>query len=140
MCSSDLISEIKTITQESKISTDSWIASLRSVSDAFGLSLLDTAEGAYEAISNQIVDATTALGFMSEAAEFARATVSTLGQSVNLLSSILNAFNINAIHTERIAAVLFKTIELGRVRAEDMADTIGATAKLADQEIGRAHV
>lgn len=127
------ISEIKTITQDARVTTDGWTASLRSISDSFGLELLDVAEGAYEAISNQIVNTTTAMGFLSEAANFARATVSTFGQSVNLLSSILNAFNINAIETERVAAILFKTIELGRVRAEDMADTIGATARLAEQ-------
>lgn len=127
------ISEIKTITQGAKVSADGWITSLRSVSDAFGLDILDVAEGAYEAISNQIVNASTAMGFLTESAEFARATVSTLGQSVNLLSSILNAFSINALETEHVAAVLFKTIELGRVRAEDMADTVGATARLADQ-------
>jgi hypothetical protein len=53
---------------------------------------------------------------------------------VDLLSAAVNAFGYDARETEHIAAVLFRTIELGRVRTEDMSNTFGrvaATAALA---------
>ena len=127
------IGEIRTVSQRSQLTTSEWSRGLIQLSNSFGLDVLDQAEGAYQAISNQVVQGAEAFRFMAEANKFAVTTVATTEQSVNLLSSVINAFGMQAKDAEYISAVLFKTIELGRVRAEEMANTFGDIAILANQ-------
>src|SRR5690606_12955484 len=59
--------------------------------------------------------------------------VSSLAAATNSTDSILNAFGLSAAHASRINAGLFKTVDLGRARLEDIGDEIGAVAILSDQ-------
>jgi TP901 family phage tail tape measure protein len=119
------ISEIRTISQQNQQSFAAWSNELRGLSDQFGSPINDVAKGTYEAISNQIAQGAESTKFMASAMKFAATTVSTTSESVDLLSSALNSFELDATNTERVAAVLFKTIELGRVRASEMANSFG---------------
>src|SRR5690606_32368232 len=125
------ISEIRTISQENQRSFADWAFAVRNLSDQFGQPLSDTAEGVYETVSNQIAKGAEATRFMAQAMEFARVSVSSTEDAVNLLSSVLNAYKLELSEVERVSASLFTTIDLGRVRAEDLADTYGRIAPLA---------
>lgn len=127
------VAEIQTISQDAAKSTYVWAQEIRKLSDEFGFSAKTVAEGTYQAISNQIVKGADAMVFMADAARFAQATVSSVDDAVNLLSGTLKAFQMDADRTEYVAATLFKTIELGRVRAADMKDSFGNIAILAGQ-------
>ena len=127
------ISEIQTISQQQQLPFDQWARGLREVSEAFGLDILDTAESAYQAISNQVAKGAETFKFMATSAEFAITTVSSAGDSVNLLTAALNAFKLGTDQTERVAANFFKTIELGRVRSQEMANGFGRIAVPAQQ-------
>ncbi len=122
---------IQTITQDSANSTKSWANSLRDLSSEFNIELLDASAAAYEAISNQIVDGTNATLFLGKAFEFAKITGSTAKDAVNLLSSAINGFALNANYTDEITAKLFKTIDVGRVTASQMANVLGNVAPTA---------
>jgi len=122
------ISEVQTISQNQPLIFERWRDSLRSVSDAWGLDLLDQVEGTYQAISNQIAEGTEAIEFMNDANRFAVTSVSSVADSVNLLTAALNAFNRPANEANEAAAQFFKTIELGRVRASEMANVYGRIA------------
>lgn len=122
---------IQTITQDAAKSTKNWAMSLNDLSTEFNIDLLDASAAAYEAISNQVVDSSTALGFLSKAFEFAKITGSSAKDSVNLLSSAINGFALNATHTDEISAKLFKTIDVGRVTASQMANVLGNVAPTA---------
>lgn len=119
------IAEIQTISQKSGISTAQWADELRRLSSSFGVPEVDVAKGAYEALSNQIVEGRDTFQFLEEALKFGRATVTTTADSVSLLSSVLKSYNIDVSKTEQVSAVLFKTIDLGRVTASEMANTFG---------------
>jgi len=127
------ITEIRTLSQENQQSSEEWAKQLREVSDAFGIPILNVAEAAYQTLSNQIAKGAEAQQFLVEAARFAQAGVTDLTTSVNLLTGALNSFQLDAAETTRVSAALFKTIELGRIRASDMSDTFGRTGVLANQ-------
>lgn len=138
------ISEIRTITQDQPRTFNEWANSVRRLSDEFGNPILDVTEGLYETISNQVGKGATAVNFMTKALEFSKVTGASTADSVNLLSAALNSFGLSATNTERVAAVFFKTIDKGRLRAEDIANTfgrVGPSAKalgLSLEEVGAA--
>jgi TP901 family phage tail tape measure protein len=123
------LAEIQTISQSAFGNTEStkaWVKAARDISSAFGLDLFDTVEGAYEALSNQVIKTTEDFRiFGTEVAQFAITSQTTTAKSVNLLSSYMNAYGTSLRDVDQIAASTFKTIELGRVRAEEFADSIG---------------
>jgi TP901 family phage tail tape measure protein len=124
------ISEIRTISQDSGQTFNQMAQSVRNVSDAFGIPQLDVAEATYQAISNQIVKAGKSEEFMAQEAQFALITHMKLTDAVNLTSSALNSYGLSASHTEEVNAQLFKTIELGRIRGENIANTFGRVAQM----------
>lgn len=120
------ITEIRTIAQDNQAVMSSWADSLYDVSNAWDLDLLDTANAAYEVLSNQIAKGRIEVEqFMESAAVFGKVTKSELTDSVNLLTAALNAYGKTAAEVDDISAIFFKTIELGRIRASDLANTMG---------------
>lgn len=118
---------IQTIDQSGQ-SAGSLTSSIRSISDQFNIPQLQVAEGLYQTISNQIGNATQSIEFMTTAAKFARATNSSLADSVDLISGGLKAFNLDISEADRVAGVFFKSIDLGRVTATQLANDIGRVA------------
>jgi len=128
------ITEIQTIAQSSQAAFDSWGDSIISMSNAFGFDVLDVASSRYQILSNQIargVEETER--FQATALEFARITRSTATQSVDLLSSALNSYSLSAENAEQMSAILFKTIELGRIRSQEIANTLGRASVIGAQ-------
>ena len=107
---------------------------VRGVSDAFNIGLSDTAEAAYQTISNQIAETQKNVeSFLGSAAKFSKITKTDMATAVNLLSGTLNAFGKSISETDDVAAKFFKTIELGRTRAEELALGYGTVAPIADK-------
>ena len=120
------LTEIQTIAQDNQASMDRWADSIARVAIAWDVELLDAANARYEILSNQIAKGAAATETFSQAAfKFAKITKSTATDSVNLLTAALNAYGLIASDTEEISAKLFKTIELGRIRSSDLANTMG---------------
>lgn len=125
------IGQIQSISQSAQKTTESWSASLTGLSNKFGISTLDAAAAAYESISNQMGQGAAVLPFLSESFQFAKVTAASAEQSLNLLSAALNSYGQSTIHVSSTAASLFKLIDLGRVKAGDLANTFGNTTALA---------
>lgn len=119
------IGEIKTISQDAQLSTDQWTNSVRELSDTYGKDLKDVAEGLYQTISNQTAKGADAVQFLNTALKFSITTVSSVADSVNLLTAAMNAYHLKVSDAENVSAGFFKTIELGRVRADEMANSLG---------------
>lgn len=103
------------------------------ISAQFGLPLEDVAKGLYETLSNQIGNAAESTKFLETSAVFATASVSSLADSVSLLSSVLNSYGLNSASAADISGKLFATIDLGRVQANELANTIGRVLPLASE-------
>lgn len=126
------VGEIQTISG-GQLGTDADIAAgLQVTAETFGFDILDAAEAKYQELSNQVANSTETLEFQEAAAKLARATNTSLTDSVNLLSSSLNAFGLDATSAEEAAGVLFRTIEQGRVRASELSIALGRVAPAAN--------
>jgi hypothetical protein len=100
------------------------------IAKAFGLDRMDVVEATYQAASNQIVNVGNSMEFMKSAAQLARVGVSSITDSVGILSSVMNAYNMDASDADEISAKLWKTVELGRLRIGDISNDFGRLAKM----------
>lgn len=125
------ISEIRTLSQENQLSVREWTAGLRELSDAFGVPVLDVVKAEYDAISNQVTRGAESFNFLRTSLEFSLVTVSTAKDAQNLLSSAIKSYGTENLTAQKASEVLFKTIDLGRVTASEMANTFGRVAQLA---------
>lgn len=126
------LAEIQTLTRQ--ISHDQAVSILFDQSNRFGLDILDQADAAYEALSNQIGNTEAELRqFMDTVNEFALVTKSTAQDSSDLISAVMNSYSLSVAEADEISQSLFATIDLGRLRAEDLANSIGRVLVPAKQ-------
>lgn len=88
-------------------------------------------EGLYQTISSGITDTSEALKFLETSANAARAGLTTVEVAVDGLSSTINAFGMQATSVGDVADKFFKTVELGKLRFDDLARGIGLVAPIA---------
>ncbi|MEK0336321.1 MAG: phage tail tape measure protein, partial [Nitrosopumilus sp.] len=128
------LTEIQTISQTAPSSLDKWADSIIRVSNAWDIDLLDAANARYQILSNQVAKtAGETERFQVIASEFAKITKTTATSAVDLLSSALNAYSDSAVNAREVSAQLFKTIELGRIRSEDISSSFGRVVVVAAQ-------
>lgn len=119
------ISLIRTISQDAQLTFREWERGLTQISTKSGLDFLDVASGVYDAVSNQVVKGRQAFDFAAKAGDLARTTNSTFTDSVNILSSAINSYGIDVNDADIVSAKFFKTIDLGRIQAKELANTFG---------------
>src|SRR4030043_1151435 len=124
------ISEVATLSGVALGTQEQLSAEVLRLSNAFGEAATGVAEGLYQTLSNQVVDASEAFRFLGTSMKLARATVSDTKDAVNALSSVINSYNLSAGDAERISDQLFKTVELGRLRLEEIGDVMGRVTPL----------
>jgi len=127
------LAEIRTISQENQLTLDKWLVGVKALSNAYGVDLKDQVEATYQTLSNQVAEGAETFTFLADANDFAAAAVTSTSDAVNLLTGALNAYGLGADQTSRVAAQFFKVIELGRVRASEMSNSIGELAVLGKQ-------
>lgn len=121
------IYQIRSISQQSQLSLNEWESGLTKLSSAFGRSRQEVAEGTYEILSNQIAKGADSFNFMNEALKLSLVTGTDARTTVNSLSSAINAYGLSARETAGISASLYKAVDLGRFRLQDLGNTIGRT-------------
>ncbi len=103
------------------------------LSKRFNIPLPQVAEGLYQTISNQFVNVSDRARIMESSMKLARIGVMDLKDSVLLITGTLNAYGMSSENAEIAAAKLFRTIQLGRVRGKELADTLGTVIPVAAQ-------
>jgi len=124
------IAEVATLSGQALGSQAELSTQVLRLSDAFGQAATDVAEGLYQTLSNQVVDASESFRFLTQAMKLARATASETRDAVNALSSVINSYNLSAGDASRISDQLFKTVELGRLRLEEIGNVMGRVTPL----------
>jgi len=119
------ITEIRTLSQDTAETTGQWSSALLRLSDSFGIDILDTAKSAYEALSDQIINQTSQLRFLDTASRLAIVGNAELIDSENALGSVINSFNLSLSEQDRVAAILFKTVDLGKTTLNELAQNLG---------------
>jgi TP901 family phage tail tape measure protein len=126
------LGQIQTISEEFRTQgLNATADAVRELSDQFGAPIQDVAAGLYESLSNQVGNATESVNFLTEALRFGKGAVTSTADSVDLLSGIMNAYGFSAASAASISDQLFVTIDRGRVKGEDLANTFGRVAPLA---------
>jgi len=127
------LAEIQTISGKSYKNFEDLAKRTEEFAAITGQPLPAVTEGIYQTLSNQVVDTADAFKFLGTASDFSIAAVTDLGSSVNLLSSVLNSYQLSSSQADQVAGKLFKTIELGRIRGQEFADTFGRVLVLSAQ-------
>jgi hypothetical protein len=134
------LAEVETITQTNAFATEQWADGLRSLSSAFGIDTLKQAEAAYQVLSSQIKNTSDAsiqgaevIKFLGVANQLAVTGVTDTANATNLLTAAMNSFKIPAEEAQLVAARLFKSVELGRFRLEELAQGFGRVGVPAKQ-------
>lgn len=123
------IEEVQTIFGRTLPSSDIQ-RQLLNLSDAMGQSAQELAEGLYQTLSNQVVDASDAMTLLTESSKLATITASEMKDAINALSSVMNSYGLEAEQASYISDTLFKTVELGRLRLSEIANVIGRVTPL----------
>lgn len=126
------LSLIRTISQDNQQSFIKFGQDVRAVSDKAGIDIKQVGKAFYDTVSNQIAKGANVAPFVEQATNLARVTGSELPDSVNLLSSVLNSYNLSASEADKVSASLFRTIDEGRVVASELANTFGRVLVLGN--------
>lgn len=126
------IGEIKTISGGSLgLNTRTLNQDLIDISNRLGEDVSKVAAGVYQTLSNEVVAAADALEFYEKAASLAMATQSDSIEVVDALSSVMNSYNLGVEKTDEVMDVLFKTVQIGRLRMDELGVTLGRVLPLA---------
>ncbi len=127
------MAELQTISLKSAATVTDWTNQLRHLNREFGSPMPQLAEAAYQGLSNQVMQSVDDMNYLREAVRLATVAVGTMDQAVGASTSLINAFSLSARDASHVHGLLFKTIEMGRVRLEEMADSLGRVSMLASQ-------
>jgi len=126
------VAEVRTISPVKNL--DHLKDAIQGVSDEFNVGLASTTEAFYQTLSNQVAKSVGDVeSFTSSIAKFSKVAVTDIDTGVNLISGTLNAYGKDVTEAEDVSAKFFKTIELGRTRADQLANSFGTVAPLAAQ-------
>lgn len=87
-------------------------------------------EGLYQAISASVEPA-DAVRFVGEAAKFAKAGLTSTNKAVDVITTSLNAYGMEADQAGRVSDILFQTIRKGKTTGDQLSRSIGKTIPLA---------
>lgn len=125
------LSLIRTISQDNQTAFGQLQNQVLQSSNRSGFNANDTAQAFYDTVSNQVAKGGEKVKqFVDTASDLARVTGSTLPDAGNTLTSVINAYGKSAEDAERISAVLFRTVDEGRIILSETAGTLGRAAVL----------
>ncbi len=127
------LAEIQTIGEKYQGDFEGLANQVMAFSEVTGQPLKAVTEGTYEILSNQVVGAADTFNLLKTASDFSIAAVTDLGSSVNLLSAVMNSYGMAASDAEVVSGKLFRMIDLGRVRGQELGDTIGRVTALSSE-------
>jgi TP901 family phage tail tape measure protein len=122
--------EVKTITHGTTKELRLLELQTISLADKLGTDLVDSTKGLYQTISASIPK-DNAISFLETASKAAVGGVTEIKIAVDGLSTIVNAWSIDAAKTEEIADAMFVAVRNGKTTFEELASTIAEVAPMA---------
>jgi TP901 family phage tail tape measure protein len=90
-------------------------------------------KGLYDILSAGITDASDAMNVLEVSAIAARAGLTDTGVAADALTTIINAYGLEASEAETVSDLLFKTVQRGKTTFAELAPSIGRVATIAAQ-------
>jgi len=125
------MAEVATLTNLSTAETTKMSDGVRSLAMEFGAASEELTGGLYQALSAG-VPKDNAIEFLRVAAMAAQAGVTDVTTAVDGISSVLNAFEMDASQAEEVADSLFTTVRGGKTTFAELAQNIGKVAPIAN--------
>lgn len=105
------------------------------LSETFGGEATDAVNGFYQAISAGFQDQKSATNIMKWGQNLAsiggKGGFASTEESVNLLTTALNAYGLDASYAEKVTNTLFKTITYGKTTAAELANSFSTAASIS---------
>ena len=95
-------------------------------------SATELTKGLYQAISAGVEPA-AAVQFIGQAAMLARAGLASIRDSVDILTTVINAYGLAAEEATRVSDVLFKVVEQGKTTLPELSGALGRVIPFAAQ-------
>lgn len=122
--------KISTIADTSQVPLAQMSADIMNLSRDTGISVAGLSEAAYSAISAS-VDTADAVGFTATASKLAAGGFTSSATAVDVLTTALNAYGLEAGQAENISDMLVTTQNLGKTTVDELAASVGKVIPLA---------
>lgn len=129
---SDALAKLATIADTSQVSIASFKQQILALSNQTGESATAIAESAYQAISAGVKTGDT-MQFVAKATTLAKAGFTSTTNSVDILTTILNAYGLKASEVGNISNDLIRTQNLGKTTVDQLAHSMGQVIPIAKE-------
>ena len=116
--------------QDAKVLQERIKETVQVLQSEFGQSTAAAIKATYDAVSAGIKE-TDLGGFMRDAAKLAIAGVTDISQSVDVLTSVVNAYGMSASDANDVSDKLFTAVKLGKTTITELSGSIGRLAPIA---------
>tara|TARA_R110000796_G_scaffold95104_4_gene200186 strand:- start:6780 stop:9758 length:2979 start_codon:yes stop_codon:yes gene_type:complete len=129
--------------KDTSLFSESFYNGVINLSKDYGLSLDDVNKSMFNAVSAGIKGG-EAVKFLAEASELAIAGVTTLKSATTGLTTVLNAYSMDASEAARVSEILFTTQKFGVTTVEELSKSLGvvvpfaAASGISFEELGAA--
>lgn len=120
----DAMAKVSTIADETEMSLEDMQVAIMELSDQTGISASEIADNVYNAISAG-QKTRDAVNFVGKAAMLAKAGFTDSASALDILTTTMNAYNMEASEVTRVSDVLIKTQNLGKTTVGELASTMG---------------
>lgn len=133
----DAMAKVSTIAETTEVPLEDLKASILDLSDETGIAATDIAENVYNAISagQKTGDA---VNFVSNATKLAKAGFTDSSSALDILTTAMNAYGMEAEEVNRVSDLLIQTQNLGKTTVGELSSSMGKvipTAKANNVEI-----
>lgn len=129
----DAMAKVSTIADETKVPIKDLEKQILDLSNQTGISANLVAEDVYNAISAG-VDTSNAVDFLKENTKLAKGGFAETGQTLDILTTILNAYGMEAKDTSKISDMLIQTQNKGKVTVAELAESMGKVIPTAKNQ------
>ena len=105
---------------------------LRELAQTMGVDLLDATQALYNAISAGIPEQ-NAVSFLADATKLSIAGVTDLQTAVSGLTTVLDAYNMDATEAMKVSDIMFSTMQNGKTTIDELARNVGKVTPLASE-------
>lgn len=120
----DSMAKVSTIADETEVSYDSMKKSIIDLSNQTGISVNDIADNVYNAISAG-QSTGDAVNFVTNSTKLAKAGFAEAGQSLDVLTTIMNAYGLEADQVGMVSDTLVQIQNKGKTTVAELASTMG---------------
>lgn len=120
----DSMAKVMTIADETVMSYDNMKSAILDLSNQTGISANEIANNVYDAISAGQSTA-DAVNFVTNSTKLAKAGFAEAGQSLDLLTTIMNSYGLEASEVNEVSDTLIQTQNLGKVTVAELSSDMG---------------